>query len=165
MADRVVVMNQGRVEQISEPFELYTRPRTPFVARFIGRNKILQGTIKGSDGDEATIDTHFGTLTGRRNYDDAEVTGPGMIVVPSEYVDVHPQGDSDTGGRGRVTGTISAIDRVGQLVFLSVDLDDDTEVRIESHAEKLGDRGLAPATKVHLTWRSDRATVVAGDLS
>ncbi|MGH1483671.1 MAG: ABC transporter ATP-binding protein, partial [Geminicoccales bacterium] len=36
MADRVIVMNQGKVEQISEPFELYTRPKTPFVARFIG---------------------------------------------------------------------------------------------------------------------------------
>ncbi|MEM7041611.1 MAG: ABC transporter ATP-binding protein [Pseudomonadota bacterium] len=165
MADRVVVMNQGRVEQISAPFELYTRPKTPFVARFIGRNKILQGTIKGSDGDEAAIDTHFGTLTGKRSYDDAARTGPGMIVIPSEYVDVHLHDAGSTGGRGQVTGTVRAIDRVGQLVFLSVDLDDDTEVRIESHAEKLGDRGLAPATRVHLSWQPDRATVVAGDLS
>ncbi|MEM8756065.1 MAG: ABC transporter ATP-binding protein, partial [Pseudomonadota bacterium] len=45
MGDRVVVMNAGRVEQISPPFELYTRPRTAFVARFIGRNMILDGTV------------------------------------------------------------------------------------------------------------------------
>lgn len=166
MADRVVVMNQGRVEQISEPFELYTRPRTPFVARFIGRNKILPGMIKGSDGERAMIDTRFGLMSGKRNYDDADQTGPGMIVVPSEYVDVHPAGDGDAaGGHDRVTGMIRAIDRVGQLVFLSVGLDDDTEVRIESHAEKLGDRGLTPATRVHLSWHPERATVVAGDLS
>ncbi|MGI9498841.1 MAG: ABC transporter ATP-binding protein, partial [Geminicoccaceae bacterium] len=166
MADRVVVMNQGRVEQISEPFELYTRPKTPFVARFIGRNKILEGTIKGCDGDTATIDTRFGMLSGKKSYDDADITGPGMIVVPSEYVDVHPTDDSGSAsGRGRVTGTIRAIDRVGQLMFLSVDLNDETEVRIESHVEKLGDRGLAPATKVHLSWQADRATVVVGDLS
>ncbi|MGI9492796.1 MAG: ABC transporter ATP-binding protein [Geminicoccaceae bacterium] len=166
MADRVVVMNQGRVEQISEPFELYTRPQTPFVAHFIGRNKILPGTIKGSDGDTAMIDTRFGMLSGKKNYDDVDQTGPGMIVVPSEYVDVHPLDDREKiGEHSQVTGTISAIDRVGQLMFLSVDLDDETEVRIESHIEKLGDRGLAPATRVHLSWQPDRATVVAGDLS
>ena len=165
MADRVVVMNQGRVEQISPPFELYTRPRTPFVARFIGRNKILQGSIKGCDGETATVDTRFGLLSGYRSYDDVGQTGPGMIVVPSEYVDVYLLGDSSTGGYDQVTGTIRAIDKVGQLVFLSVDLDDDTEVLIESHVEKLGDRGLAPAARVHLSWQPDRATVVAGDLS
>ncbi|MDH3661577.1 MAG: ABC transporter ATP-binding protein [Alphaproteobacteria bacterium] len=165
MADRVVVMNQGRVEQISEPFELYTRPRTPFVARFIGRNKILAGTIKGSDGDTATIDTRFGTLSGKKSYDDAGRTGPGMIVVPSEYVDVHAlDGSGGTAGEAGVTGAIRSIDRVGQLMFLSVDLDDDTEVRIESHIDKLGDRGLAPATKILLSWSPDRATVVAGDM-
>lgn len=166
MADRVVVMNQGRVEQISEPFELYTRPRTPFVARFISRNKILQGTIKGSDGDTALIETHFGTLSGHRNYDDAGLTGAGMIVVPSEYVDVHPLKEGgDAVGRDWVTGTIRGVDKVGQLMLLSVDLDDQTEVRIESHVEKLGDRGLQPAMKVHLSWLADRATVVAGNLS
>lgn len=162
MADRVVVMNQGRVEQISAPFELYTRPKTPFVARFIGRNKILQGTIKGSDGETATIDTRFGLLTGKRNYDDTGKTGAGMIVVPSEYVDVHPlKAANGADSSGGVTGTIRAIDRVGQLMFLSVDLDDDTEVRIESHVDKLGDRGLSPATKVHLSWEDDCATIVA----
>ncbi len=38
LSDRIVVMNQGRVEQISPPHQLYTRPNTPFVAQFIGRN-------------------------------------------------------------------------------------------------------------------------------
>ncbi|MGI9490383.1 MAG: ABC transporter ATP-binding protein [Geminicoccaceae bacterium] len=166
MADRVVVMNQGRVEQISSPFDLYTRPKTSFVARFIGRNKILPGIIKGSDGDTSVVATSFGTLSGRRNYDDAGRTGPGMIVVPSEYVDVHPKGgDGGIDSMDRVTGTIRSIDRVGQLMFLSVDLDDRTEVRIESHVDKLGGRGLAPTTKVHLSWQADRATVVAGDMT
>ena len=166
LADRVVVMNQGRVEQISAPFDLYTRPKTPFVARFIGRNKILPGTIKGSDGDTAMIETSFGILSGQRNYDDAGRTGPGMIVVPSEYVDVHAlDGKGDTDGMDRVTGIISGIDRVGQLMFLSVDLDDRTEVRIECHVDKLGDRGLAPSMKVRLSWQASRATVVAGGIA
>lgn len=42
MADRVVCMNQGRVEQIGSPEELYTRPATPFVATFLGRMNVLE---------------------------------------------------------------------------------------------------------------------------
>lgn len=42
MADRVVCMNQGRVEQIGTPEELYTRPATPFVATFLGRMNVLE---------------------------------------------------------------------------------------------------------------------------
>ena len=40
LSDRIVVMNAGRVEQISAPYELYTRPKTLFVAKFIGRNAL-----------------------------------------------------------------------------------------------------------------------------
>ena len=45
LSDRIVVMNQGRIEQVSSPAELYTRPKTPFVARFIGRNTLIDGAL------------------------------------------------------------------------------------------------------------------------
>src|SRR5581483_2714907 len=43
LSDRIVVMNRGRIEQISPPHELYRRPQTPFVASFIGHNIIFDG--------------------------------------------------------------------------------------------------------------------------
>jgi ABC-type Fe3+/spermidine/putrescine transport system ATPase subunit len=46
-SDRIAVMNKGRIEQIDKPFELYCRPRTKFVASFIGRTNFLQGTLRG----------------------------------------------------------------------------------------------------------------------
>ena len=42
MSDRIVVMNEGRVEQIGTPFEIYNRPRTRFVASFVGTLNILK---------------------------------------------------------------------------------------------------------------------------
>jgi ABC-type Fe3+/spermidine/putrescine transport system ATPase subunit len=42
-SDRIAVMNGGRIEQIDTPFQIYTRPRTRFVASFIGRTNLLQG--------------------------------------------------------------------------------------------------------------------------
>ena len=44
-SDRIVVMNQGRIEQVDDPFTLYNRPKTRFVAGFIGRTNLLEGTI------------------------------------------------------------------------------------------------------------------------
>jgi iron(III) transport system ATP-binding protein len=42
-ADRIVVMNQGRIEQVDNPLSLYTRPRTRFVAQFVGRTNFIDG--------------------------------------------------------------------------------------------------------------------------
>ena len=44
MADRIVVMNHGVVEQVGTPMEVYTRPRSPFVARFVGQMNFLEAT-------------------------------------------------------------------------------------------------------------------------
>ena len=48
-SDRIAVMNQGRIEQIDAPYTLYTRPRTRFVAGFIGRTNLIDGTCHGEE--------------------------------------------------------------------------------------------------------------------
>jgi iron(III) transport system ATP-binding protein len=47
-SDRIAVMNHGRIEQVDEPHALYTRPRTRFVAGFIGRTNFIDGTCNGA---------------------------------------------------------------------------------------------------------------------
>jgi ABC-type Fe3+/spermidine/putrescine transport system ATPase subunit len=46
-SDRIVVMSQGRIEQVDDPVSLYTRPKTRFVAGFIGRTNFLDGRLDG----------------------------------------------------------------------------------------------------------------------
>jgi putative spermidine/putrescine transport system ATP-binding protein len=56
LSDRIAVMNQGRVEQIGKPDEIYERPVNPFVARFIGESNFLRGTVERvSDGLAAVM--------------------------------------------------------------------------------------------------------------
>jgi spermidine/putrescine transport system ATP-binding protein len=57
MSDRLVVMNAGRIEQLGAPREVYERPRTRFVAGFIGTSNIIAGTVAGIDGTTAVLDT------------------------------------------------------------------------------------------------------------
>ena len=44
LADRIVVMNQGQIEQVGTPQEIYSHPATPFVAKFVGRSNLIAGT-------------------------------------------------------------------------------------------------------------------------
>jgi len=50
MADRIVVMKEGQIEQIGTPDEVYTRPATPFVADFVGKTNLLPATPAGGGG-------------------------------------------------------------------------------------------------------------------
>ena len=63
MADRIAVMNEGRVEQVAIPGELYDEPTTPFVADFIGDMSALRGTLAG---DEVRLESGGRVPVGRR---------------------------------------------------------------------------------------------------
>ena len=161
MGDRIVVMNSGKVEQISDPFTLYTRPRTPFVARFIGSNKIIEGELAGAVNGRATVSTRFGPLTGVPGFDAAPASGAkAMVVAPSEYVDVLPAGAAAGDGTEGVTGAVTALDAVGHVAYVTVRLDERLCVRLVTYREKLDGTGVAPGAQVDLRWRPERATVV-----
>jgi len=57
MADRIVIMNGGRIEQLGTPTELYERPRTAFVAGFLGVSNLLEGTVAGDGSVKLTDGT------------------------------------------------------------------------------------------------------------
>jgi ABC-type Fe3+/spermidine/putrescine transport system ATPase subunit len=160
MGDRVVVMNAGRVEQISAPFELYTRPRSPFVARFIGRNKIIEGILAEAGDGRAVVQTRFGPLKGVAGFANAPAGAKALVVAPSEYVELDAPGRAAGGMDDSVPGQVTGIDAVGQLVYVTVRLDAQQSVRIETHREKIAGRGIGPGSPVVLRWTSERATVV-----
>ena len=58
MADKIVVLNAGRVEQVGTPLDLYNHPRNRFVAGFIGNPKMnfIEGTVTAADGTGVTVD-------------------------------------------------------------------------------------------------------------
>jgi putative spermidine/putrescine transport system ATP-binding protein len=86
MADRVAVFHQGRVEQVDRPAELYARPRTPFVAGFVGTANVLTGELAnrlaGSDHPVAIRPERIGF----------GAPGPGERGVSGRVVDVQFHG-------------------------------------------------------------------------
>jgi ABC-type Fe3+/spermidine/putrescine transport system ATPase subunit len=62
LADRIVVMNGGRIEQCGRPEELYRNPETLFVASFIGRSNTFPGTVESRNGDHVMVRLPAGDL-------------------------------------------------------------------------------------------------------
>ncbi|GAA5501973.1 spermidine/putrescine import ATP-binding protein PotA [Deinococcus xinjiangensis] len=62
MSDRIAVMNKGRIEQLGRAEELYERPRTAFVANFLGSSNLIHGKVLEVGPENTLIDTKFGPL-------------------------------------------------------------------------------------------------------
>jgi len=62
VADRIVVMNCGRTEQIGTPAEIFARPKTRFVAELLDNNNVFDGTVVGERGEFVAIETIRGTF-------------------------------------------------------------------------------------------------------
>jgi spermidine/putrescine transport system ATP-binding protein len=60
LSDRIAVMNQGKIEQVGTPSEIYERPRTTFVADFIGDTNLFPGEITGIEADNLQVTTKTG---------------------------------------------------------------------------------------------------------
>jgi spermidine/putrescine transport system ATP-binding protein len=65
MSDRVAVMSRGVIEQIGAPREVYDKPRTAFVASFVGESNALGGRVTAVDDDIARVETALGPVHGR----------------------------------------------------------------------------------------------------
>ena len=143
VADRVGVMSVGKLEQIAPPAELYSSPKTPFVADFVGVANRLPATISGG---YATV------LGGRVPLLAGSADGPkALVLVRPEGVRIAPdaQGDATVvstsflGGHGRVTADLAT----GETVIVQVS---NTEVS-----------DFAPGDRVKLSPRGDAALAVA----
>ncbi|WP_229670684.1 ABC transporter ATP-binding protein [Deinococcus aquiradiocola] len=81
MSDRIAVMNRGRVEQLGRAEDLYERPRTAFVANFLGSSNLIPGTVQEVGDASAVIRTAHGPL--RTRY---VTRGDGSRLTPGQEV-------------------------------------------------------------------------------
>ena len=167
MGDRVVVMNAGKVEQISAPFELYTRPQSPFVARFIGRNRILPGQLAEVSDGRASVATPLGKFSGVPSFKSAAAQKgqTALVVTPSEYIDIVPAAEKAADpSLEKVKGMVTALEPVGHVIYVSVHLPGMQPMRIEAYRDRIEGRGIENGSEVELRWKPERATIVLGEL-
>jgi iron(III) transport system ATP-binding protein len=154
MADRIVVMNHGVIEQIGTPLEIYRDPATPFVADFVGEMNILDGVlVDGSRVRVGTTELLCGSPTEGIPRD-----APVRVCFRPEDVDVRPGGPS-TGNLLMVE--IAALDFLGSFYRATLrpatvgtaDLRADIPIHLQREAD------LRPGTTITVSLPPDRIRI------
>lgn len=115
MSDRVVVMsNEGRVEQIGAPFEIYNFPRTLFVASFVGTLNILKGRVVDPKAGKLEIDGQ--TVVAARGVADAQTGETRAVALRPEAVSL----EVVDGDRNQMQGVIEHVSFLGSVVRIRV---------------------------------------------
>ncbi len=135
MADRVGVMRAGRLEQVAEPAELYSRPATAFVAEFVGTMNRLPAELGGG----GTVVTVLGTTVPAQ--EGGPSSGPVDALVRPENLTVA----AAEGGNGIVTGRTF----LGAVTRVAVRLSGDTEVAVDVSSAAAA--AMAPGTAVQVS--------------
>jgi spermidine/putrescine transport system ATP-binding protein len=148
MSDNIAVINNGRVEQIGSPREIYDRPKTQFVANFIGETNFLEGTSETR-----------GSFTCKRLphpiivEDGNEHIGEGVLSIRPERVNIAP----DLKGLDNIFEAIVE-DTVyqGSHVVVSVKVGEDLMIKIRANPAA----PLKKHEKTHIGWNKTDATVI-----
>ncbi len=150
MADTIAVMNQGHIEQLGAPAELYERPATAFVAGFLGASNLLPGTVEGADA----IRLEDGTLVR------AQVDGRSGLVAAGVRPEKITLGAG--GGANELHGTVAESAYIGVATQVVVRTAAGT-VQVFAQNIDAGGRVPAPGTNVVLSWAPESTFVVDRD--
>lgn len=164
MSDRIVLMNDGHIEQIAPPEALYFQPRTVFAADFIGTANLIPGTVTAHAGDHVKIATEIGQLDGVAQTDCAptsmKVDAPVTLLLRPENVHMSLPGESTFDAPACVTGTIDDSIIMGGLVRHHVRVAPDLQMIVQKQNHRACS-ALARGAKVHLHWAREDCRVLA----
>jgi len=90
MSDRIAVFNDGVIQQLAPPDDLYERPENAFVAQFIGENNRLTGTVKALNGSSCTVELDIGGEVQALKVNVNEVGERSQMSLRPERVEVAP---------------------------------------------------------------------------
>jgi spermidine/putrescine ABC transporter ATP-binding subunit len=160
LSDRIAVMSIGHLAQVGTPEEIYDRPRTKFVAHFVGRINFIPGRFLGSDGSWGAVAVEgaearllvakdLGVAPGRRvtlglRPERATLAMPGTTMP----------------GRNLLPGTVTSRTFVGNLVHLTVQVSPALTVTVELRP---GDLMVQPGERVTVTWPPEDTSLLDED--
>lgn len=94
VSDRIIVMRKGRIEQVGSPEELYSNPKTPFIANFIGESNFFDGSILRMNKESSIIEIRGGLILEAKikNYHEGERV---VIAIRPEHISLEPYAPAD----------------------------------------------------------------------
>jgi spermidine/putrescine transport system ATP-binding protein len=160
MSDRIAVMNDGVVEQVAEPEQVYDRPATTFVAGFIGVSNLMPGQVtKAGDPGEVELDAGVSVHASVNGFRAGERC---HAVVRPEKLQIHLAEDRPDAELPNVEGMVESSLYLGTATQIVVRLPDNVPMTVlvanidEDERQRLPGGGA----KVRLSWAPDHMHVV-----
>lgn len=155
MADRIVIMSGGVVEQVGASRDIYHNPRTRFVAEFIGGNNIIEGIVTVIDGDILHLETPAGVFTvDKSGRDNLSVGSKTTFVVGADRIQV--SGDR-TDADNVVSCRVISEEFVGSIVTLYFKSESDVEFIVQKQQKELEQLDTYSNAELWLDWRAEDA--------
>ena len=157
MSDRIAVMNNGRIEQIGFPTELYDEPSTRFVATFIGESNFIDGVVQRQDGATVCVDAPgLGEL--RAPMRSGLATGsPVAVTVRPEKIVADENGIAPD--MNAVTGTVEDVVFVGEMRRYIVALPGGQRLVLKAQNRK-GVQSFDRNDPIRVCWNIDDCRIV-----
>lgn len=142
VADRIVVMNEGRIEQIGSPAEIYDQPATPFVMSFVGAVNVLPPGSVGRQPSTQQVGAGAGA------------DGQGPLFVRPHDVEVYL-----TPGENTVPARLKRLVHMGRDLQAELVLADATEIVAQIPREKIDYSQLRPGDTLHVISRQAKVFI------
>jgi ABC-type Fe3+/spermidine/putrescine transport system ATPase subunit len=158
MADRIVVMNDARIQQVADPLTIATKPETELVARFMGDNNIIRGRVTARDGDRLMVaNEHDVRATVVAPGDPRGVGEEALVSVRAAAVEVDETGA--VAGPNSAECEILFVEFLGDLVKLHLAVGGErmlAKVPGERYPAFRGREG----EKIRITWKEEDAQLL-----
>ena len=168
MADTIAVMNAGHIEQAGSAADLYERPRTEFVANFLGVSNLIDGKLGRSEGGLAHIQTHDGASL----HVPADRVGPHdtdsiRVGVRPEKITLRPvNGHTSDGDVNSLRGTVVVAAFLGTSIQYVIQALGGEELTVfAQNLDGSEPDSFGPGREVDLTWNPHHTFVVAKEQS
>ncbi len=118
LCDRLAVMATGQLMQTGTPLEVFYRPKTSEVARFVGAENLVDGTVERMDRGVAFVRTEGGVLAVAVH---TPISGKVSVAIRPEEIVLSPENACRTDSPNHLYGRISAVESDGPLIRVHVD--------------------------------------------
>ncbi|MFD1705366.1 ABC transporter ATP-binding protein [Siminovitchia sediminis] len=155
MSDRICVMNNGGIEQIDTPENLYKYPKNRFVAEFIGEINLLKGTLLGKEDGTASIQLTNGQVVANKTRGQSLNTKSVLIALRPENIQLAEEGKVL---RNRLKARVTSVIYVGEALIVLVKTKEEEELKIKipsllAHAITVGE-------EIEFGWNPQDATIL-----
>ncbi|MDV7270197.1 ABC transporter ATP-binding protein [Thioclava sp. A2] len=154
MSDRVAVFNDGRIQQLAPPDELYERPQNSFVAQFIGENNKLPGVIETLDGDSCTVRLATGEIIDATPVNVHEKGQKTLVSIRPERVEFKPE--MMPPGAHMIDAEVLEVIYMGDIFRTRMRVAGSDEFVMKSR-NTLGQTKLSAGEKIRIGWHPQDA--------